>query len=403
MPCERVSKGLSLGAIQGLPLTLFAMLVLSTSTFAQGEGGLVCGGQSSKPHWIMRFEITDKETHTPIKFATINIISQPHRRKLSWRADENGVGVLIITDPKCIPASGNLEITADGYKFNTRVIEQFKFIQHENEKSITFDDERSKTTTMDVEKLVDSVKDQKYFLQESSQGNPGFFDFFIEMEWLNRSSMPTQKNKKKSSFVQRLQFRRVGFSRSLQWWIQEFFLSRHELKKFALATTIDQCSRAFSVIDKFPNPLILRKEEMSKINFSIGMDSEIVQIGIACYVSPSSGIEQRNKAKKVRPLFVFALEFEDGDRGRNEFVQKMENLDGFQKRKFRKSITLIRGQFLVRLFFGCVTKSCYRNNAEMLARYVSRVAPEKIYVGIQDMNIEHFRLLMKRLEEGNLK
>ena len=91
-------------------LFLSLVILINASTlFSQDDGGMLCSEEDEKPLWIIRFEVLDEATHYPVARAKIKITDDSTGRSMSWKADEEGIAVLVVADVRCVPASGTIE------------------------------------------------------------------------------------------------------------------------------------------------------------------------------------------------------------------------------------------------------------------------------------------------------
>ncbi len=90
--------------------------------------------------WIVRFEVYDTETRLPIR--SVKIEMQDRNRKVfSINADRNGIGVVIITEPRYIPSSGIMRITAPNYRYEEFSFDKYDdFVYKEKEKILRLPD-----------------------------------------------------------------------------------------------------------------------------------------------------------------------------------------------------------------------------------------------------------------------
>ena len=111
------------------PNILFCIILIVSNAFCQDDGGMLCWAEDVVPIWILRYEIIDQDSHTPVSYANIEI-SDGGRVVHTWSANRNGVAVLVITDPNCLPYEGTVEITARNYRY---VINNIEWITINNE------------------------------------------------------------------------------------------------------------------------------------------------------------------------------------------------------------------------------------------------------------------------------
>jgi len=182
-------------------LVLLVVFIYPTKMFGQDSGGNLCGPgiKEVKPSWILRFEILDQETRTPVDRANIKIISEPDSHCISWVSDRKGVAVLIVTDTRCIPDTGTIEITHPEYRYDERKIEKWEFFQNEDERRILLEGHMHNWTYHDAFpseiELINKVRDRRYRVgvkQVPSEFGfnwpnyaPALFEYRVELQSLH--------------------------------------------------------------------------------------------------------------------------------------------------------------------------------------------------------------------------
>lgn len=176
-------------------LSVFLMLAVSESGFCQDDGGMLCGTEQQKPVWILRFEVVDAESHSPIPHATIKT-SGRGEHEMTWHADRRGIAVLVVSNERCIPSSGTLEVTARRYRYHTEQIERYSFSEREDNRRIFLEGHRHNWTDFNqfpsTQELIDKVRAGRYRVgvDRVSSGMgfdwinyaPALFEYRIEME-----------------------------------------------------------------------------------------------------------------------------------------------------------------------------------------------------------------------------
>jgi len=149
---------------------LFTFIVVF-SAFCQDDGGMLCGGEDEIPIWILKWSIIDRETHYPISFANVEIFKN-RGDGLKWNSDNNGIAVLVVTSPNCLPFEGTLEITAKNHKYYSQTIDRDYFDDRENEKRIFLDGHPHNWTDFNqipsTQELIDKIRDNRYKVGVSS-------------------------------------------------------------------------------------------------------------------------------------------------------------------------------------------------------------------------------------------
>jgi hypothetical protein len=183
-------------------LSVLYLFVLSISSiYAQRDGGMLCGGEDEIPIWILRFEVVDAETHSPIQGAEIRIRNL-NDRGMTWHVNRSGVGILIVTQPQCIPGIGSIEIRAPKYEYVKYDIEQDYFFSNNSKKRIYLEGHRHNWTSGDevpeTSEIIDKITRNRYEVgvHDINTGlgfsmpnyAPGCFEYEIEMHYLDRGS-----------------------------------------------------------------------------------------------------------------------------------------------------------------------------------------------------------------------
>lgn len=176
-------------------MTLFLLLTMFSQLYCQYEGGMLCGGEDEVPIWIIRFKVIDRETHRPIKYASIEVYENKGDG-MTWKADNNGVAVLVITDPNCLPYEGKFEITARNYKYYQIYIERTHFRSNEDDKRIFLEGHNHNWTDINqipgTQELINKIVDKQYQVgvKKINSGHgfawtnyaPACFEYEIELE-----------------------------------------------------------------------------------------------------------------------------------------------------------------------------------------------------------------------------
>jgi hypothetical protein len=161
---------------------------------SQDDGGMLCGTEQQKPILILRFEVVDAESRTPIPGASIKT-SGSGEHEMSWRADSRGVAVLVACDERCIPSSGVLEVTARGYNYHTEQIGRDSFSKQINNRRIFLEGHQHNWTNSSqfpsTQELINKVRAGRYRIGieriPSGMGfdwinyAPSLFEYRIEM------------------------------------------------------------------------------------------------------------------------------------------------------------------------------------------------------------------------------
>jgi hypothetical protein len=178
---------------------LFLFLLISNfPVSSQDSEGMFCGLEGEKPIWILRFELIDAETHSSIRNATIEITGE-YGNEMKWPAHRDGFTILIVTDPKCIPYDGQIEITSPDYRFFQQTIKRRYFESEEDDKRIYLEGHDHNWTDMnelpETQEIFDKIRDKDYRVgvREVSYGSswkltnyaPACFEYEIEMERIN--------------------------------------------------------------------------------------------------------------------------------------------------------------------------------------------------------------------------
>lgn len=168
---------------------------LTTILYSQNDGGMLCGGEDEIPIWILRFSVFDRETHQPVKYANIEVFKN-RGDGMKWQADHNGVAVLVITTPNCLPYEGTIEITSNNHRYYTLGIDRAYFISEENGRRIFLEGHRHNWTDMNQipnnQELINKISDKRYQtgIKYVSSGAgfdmpnyaPACFEFEIELD-----------------------------------------------------------------------------------------------------------------------------------------------------------------------------------------------------------------------------
>lgn len=188
-------------------LTLSFLLVINLQSFSQDDGGMLCGAEDVIPIWILRFKIIDSETHQPIKYANVEIYKN-RGDGMKWKADYNGVAVLVITRQDCLPYEGTIEITSNNYRYYTQTIERDFFKSEEDERRIYLEGHRHNWTDMNQvpnnQELINKIRDKRYQVgvKKISSGYgfdwvnyaPACFEYEIELERISDNYYQPRKD-----------------------------------------------------------------------------------------------------------------------------------------------------------------------------------------------------------------
>ena len=173
------------------------VLVCLSVCYGQDDGGNLCGPEPEEsghpPYWILRFEIIDSESHSPISGARVKIKDDGGNYGYSWNADNDGIAVLVVSDPRCIPSSGQIEFTFQDYKYHKQEIQQWDFVERENTRRIYLEGHRHNWTGMNqvptTQEIIDKIRANRYQVgvrTTENYGAPALFEYVIEMKRLPR-------------------------------------------------------------------------------------------------------------------------------------------------------------------------------------------------------------------------
>ena len=173
-------------------------MLCGTVVFCQDDGGMLCGGEDEKPIWILRFKILDSETHYPIRHANIEV-SNDRGDAMKWKANSEGIAVLVITTPNCLPYEGKFEITSKNYRFYQESFERNYFQSGEDNNRIYLEGHRHNWTDMnqipETQELINKISRKQYQvgIKKISSGHgfdwvnyaPACFEYEIELDRIN--------------------------------------------------------------------------------------------------------------------------------------------------------------------------------------------------------------------------
>jgi len=180
-----------------IPILIF---LVSSSLYSQEDGGNLChrGDVKEPPVWILRFNIIDKETHNPIRYANVEIFAKNRGDGQRWHSNREGVAVMVALHYNCIPNSGTLEITAPGYKYFSQPIYQDEFRMEAKDKRIFLEGHRHNWTDLNqfpsTQELIDKISARRYEVgvkminvgYNTVNYAPACFEYEIEMEKIDR-------------------------------------------------------------------------------------------------------------------------------------------------------------------------------------------------------------------------
>jgi hypothetical protein len=200
--------------------SIYILLILSCS-YGQEDGGMLCGPKVEKPIWVLRFQIIDKETHEPIRYADISIFTIRGNGP-QWHSDQNGIAVFVITDPNCLPDKGTLEITSKNYNFfQTEIVRDYFYSNEDDYRMVLEGHEHYQWSDLkqlpSIQEIVNKVNQKKYVtgvgIIDSGYGftepnfAPACFDYYVELERISTDNNvlenypPSQEYKSDSSQI----------------------------------------------------------------------------------------------------------------------------------------------------------------------------------------------------------
>ena len=138
----------------------------------------------------------DEATHYPVAHAKIKITDDSTGWSMSWKANEDGIAVLVVMDVRCIPTFGTIEITAQDYRYYTEEIDQWDFVEGEDDYRILLEGHQHNWTDFNqfpsTQELIDKISEGRYLVGveriKSGMGfdwinyAPACFEYKIEME-----------------------------------------------------------------------------------------------------------------------------------------------------------------------------------------------------------------------------
>ncbi len=149
-------------------IIFFIILFGSSIAFSQDTGGHLCGSPPGENtvYCILRFEVLDKETHTPVRGATIRITGNQRAPENKWQVNRLGIGVLVATDQRCFDEESLVEVTHPDYGFEKISISKLDLKQAEMTRRIYLEGHNHNWTFLNalpsMNELIDKIGRRRY-------------------------------------------------------------------------------------------------------------------------------------------------------------------------------------------------------------------------------------------------
>lgn len=183
-------------------ITLIIFLLMTSPLYCQEDGGFLCltSNDYETPIWILRFKIIDRETHSPVRYANVEIFSNNRDDGFRWHANREGVAVFMAADPSCIPYEGTIEITSPDYRYQRISIDRYYFDSEEDDRRIYLEGHRHNWTSGDEipepQEICDKISAKRYQVGVKTiythyginmvNFAPACFEYEIELDRVNR-------------------------------------------------------------------------------------------------------------------------------------------------------------------------------------------------------------------------
>jgi hypothetical protein len=167
--------------------------IISVPILGQEYYKIVGEDDGFPPDFVMRFEVKDKDSYTPIKDVQVIFKNDKGGNFLSLHTNQNGVCIIIVMNGRQFPSMGTITITSEDYKYwknefmNYDFLSQskdFPFAIYGMEYNWTF------TSRPSVMQIISALDDGKYEIVDRNSnwagGSPGCFEYVVELERLPR-------------------------------------------------------------------------------------------------------------------------------------------------------------------------------------------------------------------------
>ncbi|MCF6298184.1 MAG: hypothetical protein L3J08_09435 [Flavobacteriaceae bacterium] len=210
---------------------LYVILCIFLNNNLFGQNFYYSFGNNNPIEWIMRFEIVDSETHSPIRNAKLSIYDNPSGYQIAELAtDSYGVAILLVKKIGLF-GSGKIEIIAENH--NPWQIETYQSQFYKKySKRIFFPDTEINWTDLNSipsdRWICDKIKKKKYGTSKSNNSRynygPGIFEYNIVLERVR-------------GFNRRNQYNQNDNYQNQQTHNESFTLSKGQSKTYQLTNT----------------------------------------------------------------------------------------------------------------------------------------------------------------------
>jgi len=167
--------------------------IISVSTFGQSFSKVIGEDDGFPAEFVMRFEVIDQESYTPIRNAQVTIKNNNGGKFLSLRTSQNGICIVVVMNDILFPSSGIIRVTAEGYKYWQDEFDKYYF-QHnrENYPFAVYGMESDWTgpPRPSALEIISALNDGSYEIVDRNNyygnGSPGCYEYSVKLERIPR-------------------------------------------------------------------------------------------------------------------------------------------------------------------------------------------------------------------------
>lgn len=171
-----------------ITLILFTWII-SGSMFGQSFYKVIGEDDGFPAEFILRFEVVDQESYTPIRNAQILIENSNGGKFLSLRTSQNGICVIVVMNDRLFPSNGIVRVTADDYRYWEDNFDKYYFQSNRDNNPFAIYGMESDWTgppRPDAMQIISALNNGQYEKVDQGDyygnGSPGCYEYTIKLK-----------------------------------------------------------------------------------------------------------------------------------------------------------------------------------------------------------------------------
>lgn len=182
-----------MGLFKRMAIIVFLSMI-SVASFSQNcesyeRGNYAVIGTSDFWDYILKIEVKDSKSYTPVRNASIEFYDDYDNRKMfTMNTGSEGVGVIFVKG--CFPSSAKIRVTSQDYRYWERKIDEDPLRENKREnilalKGVKYWDNQNEVPSMNV--ITDLIAEEKYKIVDVSGNNtsfnrPAIYEYEVSLE-----------------------------------------------------------------------------------------------------------------------------------------------------------------------------------------------------------------------------